>query len=98
MFYRNAPLYILDEPSASLDPQAEDEVFRTLAEMKGEHAILFITHRLASVSVADRVLYLTREGTLIQGTHTELMENCPAYRDLYETQSKKYIQGAHSIV
>ena len=93
MFYRNAPLYILDEPSASLDPQAEDEVFRTLAEMKGEHAILFITHRLASVSVADRVLYLTREGTLMQGTHTELMEGCPGYRELYETQSKKYIQG-----
>lgn len=93
MFYRNAPLYILDEPSASLDPQAEDEVFQTLAEMKGEHAILFITHRLASVSVADRVLYLTREGTLIQGTHAELMENCPAYKNLYETQSPKYIQG-----
>lgn len=98
MFYRNAPLYILDEPSASLDPQAEDEVFQTLAEMKGEHAILFITHRLASVSVADRVLYLTQEGTLIQGTHKELMECCPAYKDLYETQSKKYIQGREGNV
>lgn len=98
MFYRNAPLYILDEPSASLDPQAEDEVFQTLAEMKGEHAILFITHRLASVSVADRVLYLAQEGTLIQGTHKELMECCPAYKDLYETQSKKYIQGREGNV
>lgn len=98
MLYRNAPLYILDEPSASLDPQAEDEVFRTLAGMKGEHAILFITHRLASVSIADRVLYLTPEGELLQGTHMELMERCCAYRELYETQAKKYVHGREQDV
>ena len=93
MLYQNAELHILDEPSASLDPQAEDEVFRLLAEMKGEKAVLFITHRLASVSIADRVLYLTPEGEMAQGTHTELMAEHPAYRELYETQAKKYRMG-----
>lgn len=92
MLYHKTPLYILDEPSASLDPQAEDEIFRMLAEMKGEKAILFITHRLASVSIADRVLYLTPEGELIQGTHMELMASCPAYQELYQMQADKYIQ------
>lgn len=98
MLYRNTPLYILDEPSASLDPQAEDEVFRTLAKMKGEHAILFITHRLASVSIADHVLYLTPEGGLLKGTHMELMESCPGYKELYETQANKYVQGRKQYV
>ena len=92
MFYRDAPLYILDEPSAALDPQAEDEVFRMLASMKGERSVLFITHRLASVSIADRVIYLTPQGQAIQGTHQELMESCPPYRELYELQASKYLR------
>lgn len=98
LLYRDAGMYILDEPSASLDPQAEDEVFRMLAEMKGEKAVLFITHRLASVSIADWVLYLTPEGEMVQGTHAELMAGCIAYRELYETQAKKYRTGGESDV
>ena len=92
MFYQDSPLYILDEPSAALDPQAEDEVFRLLASMKGEKSILFITHRLASVSIADKVIYLNPQGQAVQGTHQELMENCPPYRELYELQSSKYLK------
>lgn len=92
MFYQDAPLYILDEPSAALDPQAEDEVFQMLASMKGERSILFITHRLASVSIADQVIYLTPYGEAIQGTHQELMEKCSAYRELYELQANKYFK------
>ncbi len=91
MFYREAPLYVLDEPSASLDPQAEDEIFRLLQEMKGEHAILFITHRLASVSIADRVIYLSADGVAVQGTHEELMKSCEGYREIYRLQASKYM-------
>lgn len=91
MFYRKAMLYILDEPSAALDPQAEDEVFRLMNSMKGEHSILFITHRLASVSIADSVIYLSADGRTIQGTHNELMESCPEYFELYQLQAKKYL-------
>lgn len=98
MLYRDAKMYILDEPSASLNPQAEDEVFRMLAEMKGEKAVLFITHRLASVSIADWVLYLTPEGEMVQGTHADLMAGCAAYRELYETQAKRYRMGGEPDV
>ena len=90
MFYQDASLYILDEPSSALDPKAEDEVFRILSEMKGNKTILFITHRLASVSTADRVLFITNDGFILQGTHDELMDSCPDYYDMYMTQASKY--------
>ncbi len=94
MFYRDTPLYILDEPSASLDPKAEDEIFQMLLSMKGEHSILFITHRLASVSIADRVIFISPKGEMMQGTHKELMGSCSEYRELYQRQASKYVQEA----
>ena len=90
VFYQDASLYILDEPSAALDPKAEDEVFRILLEMKGNKTILFITHRLASVSSADRVLFIANDGSILQGTHDELMNSCHDYYDMYMAQASKY--------
>ncbi len=96
MFYRDMPMFILDEPSAALDPKAEDDIFRLLESMKGEHTILFITHRLASVSIADRVLFLSPEGKLTQGTHHALMEECEPYRNLYQMQASKYLMEGNT--
>jgi ABC-type transport system involved in cytochrome bd biosynthesis fused ATPase/permease subunit len=90
MFYRNTGVFILDEPSAALDPQAEDEVFRLINEMKGEKTILFITHRLASVLSSDTVIYLDETGKAHQNTHEELMKENEKYKKLYLTQANKY--------
>ncbi|NLE96619.1 MAG: ABC transporter ATP-binding protein, partial [Propionibacterium sp.] len=72
-FYRDAPLVILDEPSAALDPRAEYELFSTLrAALRGRTA-LFISHRFSTVRGADRI-YVLDEGAVVEsGTHASLM-------------------------
>ena len=90
MLVRNTPMYALDEPSAALDPQSELEVFQTLAELRGEKTILFITHRLASITDADEVIFLSPGGAARQGTHRSLMDGCAEYNALYSAQADRY--------
>ncbi len=91
MFYRNTPCFVLDEPSSSLDPQAELDMFHTLSSLKGEKTILFITHRLASIIDADEVLFLSAGGHMVQDTHQNLMKNSDEYSALYRAQAERYV-------
>lgn len=90
-FYRDAPLVILDEPSASLDPRAEHELFATLrAALQGRTA-LFISHRFSTVRGADQI-YVLHEGEVSErGTHDELMRLNGRYAELYRLQSDAYV-------
>ncbi len=72
-FMRNAALIALDEPTASLDPQAEADVFRRFLAMSGERTTIVVSHRLGSARLCDRILVL-KEGRLLEnGTHDELL-------------------------
>ncbi len=88
--YRDAPLLIWDEPTAPLDAKAEFAVYESLRALAADRTVVLITHRLASVRHADRILLL-HEGELVeQGTHDELLAAGGRYAELYGLQSRMY--------
>lgn len=91
--YKNAPVLVLDEPTAALDPIAENEIYLRYHEMASRKSALFISHRLASTRFCDRILYL-QDGRIIQeGTHDALIAANGEYSRLYELQSCWYQEG-----
>lgn len=90
-FMRDAPLIVLDEPTASLDPKAEADVFRRFAAVAGGRTALLVSHRLGSARLCDRVLVL-REGCLVeQGTHEALLAAGGEYARMWALQSQWYL-------
>ncbi|MCM1244628.1 MAG: ABC transporter ATP-binding protein/permease [Roseburia sp.] len=88
--YKEAPVLLLDEPTASLDPLAEKEIYERYEEFCGGKTAVFISHRLASTQFSDRIFFM-KDGTIAEvGTHWELMERGGDYADLYEVQSHYY--------
>lgn len=88
--YKNAPMLLLDEPTAALDPLAEQQIYQKYMEMVEGRTSVFISHRLASTHFCDRILLL-EGGTIIeQGTHEELIRKKGRYAQLFEIQGKYY--------
>lgn len=92
-FYRDAPLVILDEPSASLDPRAEHELFSTLRSVLHGRTALFISHRFSTVRGADRIYVLHEGRVLEEGSHDDLMDRDGRYAELFRLQSDAYVEG-----
>ncbi len=89
-FFRDAPLVILDEPTASLDARAEHDLFVRIRNLLAGRTVLLISHRFSSVRNADRV-YVLHEGRLIEsGTHAELVAAGRRYAELYALQAAAY--------
>lgn len=86
----NAQLLILDEPTAALDPRSEYEVYRRFVELAQGKTTLLITHRLASVRMADRILVLKGGRLIEQGTHEELLRFKGEYAALWNMQVEQY--------
>ena len=88
--YKDAPVLVLDEPTAALDPIAENEIYLQYNAMTAGKTALFISHRLASTRFCDRILFL-RDGEIAEmGTHDELMAPGGEYSKLFEIQSCWY--------
>lgn len=88
--YKNAPILVLDEPTAALDPIAEHEIYTHYHSMTLDKTALFISHRLASTQFCDRILYLQDGKILEEGSHEELLTLGGEYSRLYEMQSCWY--------
>lgn len=88
--YKDAPIIVLDEPTAALDPRAENEIYKTFSTLvKGKLAI-YISHRLSSTRFCDTILVL-KQGELVEcGTHEELLATKGLYAELYAMQAKYY--------
>lgn len=88
--YKNAPILLLDEPTAALDPIAEQEMYLNYAKFSQGKASVFISHRLASTRFCDRIILLENGGISETGTHSQLMESGGKYAQLFELQSSYY--------
>ena len=88
--FRDAPILILDEPTASLDPEAEEEVFKIFNEFGKEKIVFIISHRMCSAKFADKIILLEKGEILESGTHLQLMKRKERYHALYSLQAKKY--------
>lgn len=91
-FFSNAPILILDEPTASIDAKAEYELFQDFLQLTQGKTVFYITHRLASVKFADKILVLKSGKIHSFGTHNELMNTDEYYRKLYKMQSSMYAE------
>ena len=88
--YKGAPMLILDEPTAALDPIAENEIYLKYNEMTKGCTSVYISHRLASTRFCDRIILIADGKISEEGTHDSLMEQGGLYTEMFEVQSKYY--------
>ena len=88
----NAPIKILDDPTASLDPINESALYENFREISKGGTTIFISHRLGSIKLASEIFVISY-GTIIErGSHKELMEDLNGvYTDMYESQRSWYL-------
>lgn len=96
--YKNAPVLILDEPTAALDPIAENDLYENYHKITREKTSLFISHRLASTRFCARIILINHGKIEEVGTHTELLNNKGLYYNLFETQARYYREHCESEV
>ncbi len=85
---RNAPLFLLDEPTANLDPITERDLLQMLFELLSGKTTLLITHRLVGLERADRILVMDKGKIREQGTQKELLKNKDLYYQMWTTQNR----------
>jgi ATP-binding cassette subfamily B protein len=88
--YKNAPLLVLDEPTAALDPLSEEAMYKEYLNFTKGNTSIFISHRLASTRFCDRIVYLANGTISAIGTHEELLEKSKDYREMFDLQAKYY--------
>lgn len=88
--YKNGPVLVLDEPTAALDPIAENDIYMKYSEMTDGRTSVFISHRLASTRFCDRILFIADGGVAEEGTHDSLIERGGKYAELFHVQSRYY--------
>ncbi|MDT8715357.1 ABC transporter ATP-binding protein [Clostridium sp. 19966] len=88
--YKDAPIMILDEPTAALDPIAESRMYEEYNSLTSNKTSIFISHRLASTRFCDKIVFLENGRILEIGTHDELIKMSGKYTEVYEVQSHYY--------
>lgn len=89
--YKDAPLLILDEPTASLDVKAESEMYADFDRMANGKTTVFISHRLAAAMLAERIVVLDNGRVAESGSHAELMQCGGLYAEMFTAQSQAYV-------
>lgn len=94
VFAKDCEIAILDEPSSALDPIAEYRMYESMLKACADKAVIFISHRLSSAVLADRI-YMLENGRIVEsGSHTELMEKNGKYAQMFHFQAKNYVGEA----
>src|SRR5258706_6248907 len=90
VFARSNPAAILDEPSSALDPESEYRLNRNMAEAARAKSVIYISHRLSSTRMADRILYMEKGRIVEQGSHAELVALKGRYAEMFSMQAERY--------
>ena len=91
--YKDAPIIILDEPTAALDPIAENDMYLKYNELTEGKTAIYISHRLSSTRFCDRIILLDESKIAEIGTHEELLDLGGKYAEMFKIQSKYYREG-----
>jgi ABC-type multidrug transport system fused ATPase/permease subunit len=95
-FYSTSDILILDEPTASLDPIAEQEIFNQFDKLREDKTTIFVSHRLSSATMASKIIVLEYGELIEEGTHKELMDKKGRYYELFTTQASRYVDQGMS--
>lgn len=96
VFYSNKQFVLFDEPSSSLDPEAEDKIFRSIKKLFEGKTVFFTSHRLTNLFLADKIFVL-EDGKIIEnGTKAELLNNKERFYSLYQYQAGKFAVNYHN--
>ena len=90
-FYSDSDILILDEPTASLDAIAEQEIFNQFDKLREGKTTIFVSHRLSSATIASKIVVLENGKIIEEGDHKELMAKGGRYAELFSVQAKRYI-------
>ena len=93
-FYSDSEVLILDEPTASLDPMAEQEIFNQFDRLRQDKTTIFVSHRLSSATVASKIAVLEYGRLIEEGDHKTLMAMRGRYFELFSTQARRYVMEA----
>lgn len=88
--FRPHTIVFLDEPTAAIDPLTEEKIYQEFLKLSKNKTTFFITHRLASVRFADRIIVMDEGRIVEQGTHRELMRNKGMYSEIYQLQKESF--------
>ena len=89
--FKDAPIVILDEPTAALDPRAEYEIYQHFNEIVADKTAIYISHRLSSARFCDSIVVFKDGGVIECGTHDELMKHGGVYAELFQIQAQYYV-------
>lgn len=95
-FYSDSDILILDEPTASLDAIAEQEIYNQFDKLRKDKTTIFVSHRLSSATVADKILVIDGGVLVEEGDHKTLMEKHGIYYELFSTQAKRYKEDSEA--
>lgn len=88
--YKDGPIMILDEPTAALDPIAENEIYMKYNQLTKEKTSVFISHRLSSTRFCNRIVFMESGAIIEEGSHEDLMRIEGKYKSMYDMQSHYY--------
>lgn len=91
--YRAAKIIILDEPTSALSPQNEYQIYHRFNDIVRDKTVLFISHRMSSCTICDRILVFSDGKITESGSHSELMKNNSRYKEMFEKQASMYLGG-----
>lgn len=91
--YHGGQIFLLDEPTAALDPLAEYEIFTQFSEMITDKCAVLITHRLSAVQLADKVAVFDNGSIVEYGTHKSLYKKSGLYKEMFDKQAAFYLEN-----
>jgi len=89
LFYANPDIFVMDEPTAALDAEAEYHFFENIKNVGKQHQIIMVSHRLSIARLSTKVIYFDDDGIVVD-THENLIRKIPSYKELYDLQKRMY--------